>query len=141
MTKTDQLPKLASDLIELALNDLEKCEADPRYQINMGTWHKPIKGSEAVCAVCFAGAVMAQTNMVDINENHNGSALSDADEDRIDALNEFRCGYIREGLDRMGLTINDGVPDDFDAADYRVYPAKFKAEMKALASDLRQAGR
>ena len=35
------LPNQPSELLKLALNDLEQVENDPRYDINMGEWHYP----------------------------------------------------------------------------------------------------
>lgn len=52
------LPKKLSDLIEVALADLDACESDERYEINMHVWHD-VKGDK--CSVCLAGAVMAKT--------------------------------------------------------------------------------
>jgi len=51
-----------STMILWALTDMEKCEADPRYTINMGSWHTPELRDEqgTVCHVCMAGSVMAQ---------------------------------------------------------------------------------
>lgn len=54
-----QLPAVVSELIELALNDLELVEEDERYVVNMERWHEP--ELTGVCAVCLAGAVMAST--------------------------------------------------------------------------------
>jgi hypothetical protein len=53
-----ELPELPSDLIEVAVHDLELCRADPRYEINMGAWHRPF---DEVCHVCLAGSVLAKT--------------------------------------------------------------------------------
>lgn len=50
-------PEKHSKLILLAVKDLEKCEEDKRYIINLSEWHTP----NSRCAVCFAGAVMAKT--------------------------------------------------------------------------------
>ena len=55
-----ELPDKPSELIRLALADLRKCEADPRYLIDMAQWHRPV--TSELCHVCLAGAVMARTN-------------------------------------------------------------------------------
>lgn len=54
------LPDQPHELLRLALADLRKCAADPQYEVNMDKWHQP-SFSTAVCEVCLAGAVMAQT--------------------------------------------------------------------------------
>lgn len=51
------LPDTMADLLELALNDLEACEADPHYHINMGSW---LMKTPHACQVCLAGAVIAR---------------------------------------------------------------------------------
>ncbi len=61
MPDTITQPKLPDDwaeLIRLALHDLELCEQDGRYTIDMGHYHIPI---DHECYVCFAGGIMAQT--------------------------------------------------------------------------------
>jgi hypothetical protein len=35
------LPEKLSDCLELALRDLEACEQDPAYEVDMKFWHKP----------------------------------------------------------------------------------------------------
>ena len=52
------LPDKLSELIELAIHDLQAVEKDRRYVVNMCYWHMPMDG---VCEVCLAGAVMAGT--------------------------------------------------------------------------------
>jgi hypothetical protein len=54
----NQLPDKPSELIRLAVKDMQLCEADPRYKLDMRSWHRPVEGA---CHVCMAGAVMAQT--------------------------------------------------------------------------------
>lgn len=59
--QTKKLPDVLSDLIELAINDLEWVESRPGYRVIMDTvWHS-YADSYDHCAVCFAGAVMAHT--------------------------------------------------------------------------------
>jgi hypothetical protein len=60
-----KLPNKLSALLRLAVSDAQKCEADPRYELDMGRWHEPItwEGNDGKdrCAVCMAGAILAQT--------------------------------------------------------------------------------
>jgi hypothetical protein len=55
-----RLPDKLSELIRVAVKDIQQCMIDPAYKINMGTWHSPITGS-GVCMVCLGGSVLAQT--------------------------------------------------------------------------------
>ena len=41
MTYEPKLPDKPSELIRVALGDLAKCMADPRYFIDMRGWHIP----------------------------------------------------------------------------------------------------
>lgn len=57
------LPDKLSDLLELALGDLEKVEAMPEvYEVDMSDWHLPQRdefgGRCGRCTVCLAGAVI-----------------------------------------------------------------------------------
>jgi len=61
------LPDNLGDLIRLAVKDLEACEADPMYVINLETFHVPLEG-EDLCEVGLAGAVIAKTLQGDPNE-------------------------------------------------------------------------
>lgn len=120
-----------SALIELALADLEKVEADPRYQVDMCTWHQP--AGEA-CLVCFAGSVLAKTVGLPID--------ADSDEFTIplwaQALNEFRVGNVFTGLRYLGIT--EPSLNHWFIPTYVYDPAAFKAAMRALANELRGAG-
>lgn len=80
----------------MALEDLEKCEADPRYFINMNQWHSP---SAHVCEVCFAGAVLAQSIGTAIDTYANPSRDDYGSEsvrnNKLHALNAIRFGDFR----------------------------------------------
>lgn len=58
---TVQLPHVLSELAQMAVDDVRKCEALPeKFAIWMGTWFAP--NMELIggrCALCAAGAVMA----------------------------------------------------------------------------------
>lgn len=66
------LPDKRSSLIRLAVADLEKCERDPRYVIDMGSW---IISVETTCSVCLAGSIMAQTLNMDDRKTFLHSSL------------------------------------------------------------------
>lgn len=54
-----RLPDYPSQILEVALEDLEKCEKDPKFSINMSTWSRV--GLDGVCEVCLGGSVLAKT--------------------------------------------------------------------------------
>jgi len=103
--------KKPSSLIRLALADLKKCEADPAYKIDMDNWHLPISnrtGSNTVCHVCFAGAVLAKTLGASPFDDVTPSGYllyrtpdefhSSETAQRIVSLNGFRRGYVVEAV-------------------------------------------
>ena len=67
------LPSKPWNLIRLAIKDLEKCEIDPNYKIDMDVWHLPpnehISSDDGKCWVCLAGSVMAKHFKVPISED------------------------------------------------------------------------
>lgn len=58
MRNSKRLPDKPSELILVAMEDFEKIEKNPHYEIYMKHWHF---WDEEKCHVCFAGAVMANT--------------------------------------------------------------------------------
>lgn len=152
-----RLPKKPSELIRLALDDLEKCEKDfDTYVIDMDVFHEPTlveyksKASGPLCAVCLAGAVMAQTFKIPpCVETHLGDFdfFSTADSGRLLALDCFRMGKIREALfilsKRSDLHIDDAL---IERAQERVYippysyASEFHSAMMILADDLQSRG-
>ena len=85
-----------SELIRLALKDLEACEKDPDYEINMNVWHKPV-GDQ--CMVCLAGAVMAQT--FEMPKNRNSGIYQHEHATIFYGLDELRQGKVRLGVENM----------------------------------------
>ena len=143
---TTQLPDKPSELIRVALADLEKCEADKRYAIYMGRWHEPLNdvvrtGVDGhVCAVCLAGAVMAQSLGTPVEASAEPVALKSHDiVNKLYALDDFRIGDIEDGLSTMCSTIGRGFGDR-QITPYEVDAAQFKADMRQLADDLEGAG-
>ena len=53
-----ELPDALSQAIRDCLEDLEMCEKDRRYQINMNAWH--ILAANGKCNVCLGGARLAR---------------------------------------------------------------------------------
>lgn len=151
------LPELASDLIELAILDLEITEQDPRYKINMSRWHEFFDG---FCHVCLAGVVMAQTMKLDVLSHFISSNCQISE--KMSALNSFRAGYIVLGLSQMHAKV-DGVEwssgeyfcsldiiqrevfktlgiNIFSMPMYERQPEAFKSTMLQIAGELRKRG-
>ena len=145
-SKTEELRKIREEefatappsrVIEMALEDLEECEALPgAFTIDMTVFYD--RRPDGRCGICLAGAVMAnrlrlvqhqRPNVVELDITHGG---------RLQALDFFRMGNIALGLEAMMLA---QLPIKFvDVAKYQDDPAKFKSDMRALAETLRKAG-
>jgi hypothetical protein len=137
------LPNKPSELIELALSDLVKCEQSPGYEVNLDIWHQP-RGN--VCVVCLAGGVMAQSLGADKTmylepedftetSRHNGNCLT--------ALDMFRSGLIDLGWFWMFGDVTDFpevIPTELDVAEYADDPEGFKNAMAEIASIFKKAG-
>ena len=109
--EAQRLPDKPSELLILAMEDIERVEADPRYKIDMGSWHEP----NGKCKVCAAGSVMAKTLKLPINVNsdYEGCHVEtneqnvdfDSDTERkLAAINSFRCGDMYDGFKKMNLS-------------------------------------
>lgn len=102
-----RLPNKPSKLLMLAMTDLEKVEADPRYKVNMSKWHEP----NGKCSVCLAGSVIAKTLKVNPGNyiTPYGQTLKDTEvvfsyetDKALLALNSLRRGDILLALSRLG---------------------------------------
>lgn len=140
-----------SDLIIIALEDLRKCELMPKvYTIDMGTWHEP----NSHCAVCFAGAVMAQTLGVS-PKNRTGPGRYPTLHHAFMALDSTRAGFIGLALDYYNvsrdaaeLVVNLLCKRGFLMLDqhsvvvttYADNKKLFKQQMKSIAKALRAHG-
>lgn len=134
------LPDKPSELIGLALHDLELCEKDPRYEIDMANWHNP-HGEDGKCAVCFAGATLAKSLNVHPSEAMEPPDFDEDTEAKLGALNEFRTGDVYEGLYLMGIEYPDDIMEsDVAVVPYITDPEAFKADMRKLADTLEEHG-
>ena len=144
------LPDSLSDLLEVGLRDLELCEQDDRYRVDiyMDNWHIPRDG---YCYVDLAGCVMAQTLNAPIDQKRTTTPWMSFDNDdwlKLEALWLLSEGYTYDaakkacqGPDRGEIlqkisddrSLHDGVPD------YRDSPAKFKVALRHQMEALRAA--
>jgi hypothetical protein len=103
--KANKLPDKPSELLMLAMTDLEIIEKNPKYIISMSNWHDPF---EAKCSVCHAGAVMANSLKVPINEcvSPNTSDFSDDNNIKLQAIDGFRRGVFAGTLHMLASADN-----------------------------------
>lgn len=135
------LPDKPSDLIELALSDLRKCEADPRYKIDMEVYHEA--STMTCCLVCLAGSVMAKTLECDPEldaDPCDQELFSIADAQKLDALDNFRLGEVADGFREMEIDLPPDFPQTVAIPEYTEDPIGFKREMRTLAGRLRASG-
>lgn len=95
----NKLPKIPSQLIRLAIEDLKQVMNDDRYRIDMDIWHG--RYYTGTCMVCLAGSVMAKTFDANLN-----SSLSPLDfEDPYDISSLYALDFLRAGSTHSASTI------------------------------------
>ena len=131
-----------SELIRVALDDLRLCEADPTYHIIMSTWHSPYQHN--TCAVCLAGAVMAQSLNIPpgVSADPHYFVADNRLINTLLALDALRTGDVSEALLLMGVHDHLNIlPDDVRSiAHYERDRTKFVSDMLELAFDLEKVG-
>lgn len=116
-TKPVQLPEKLSDLLLLALADIEKVERDhQRFTVSMEAWFRV----NHRCAVCMAGAVMACTlgvTRADVNVYDHSIAPWELNNpadartgSKLQAIDDARVGSILTALERLDI-----IESSFDA--------------------------
>ena len=129
------LPDKLSDLIDLALVCLIKCERSPKYKIDMSKWHQaPPKGP---CYVCLAGSVMAKE--LGYNIGRVVDWPSGYEKSKLLALDNVRKGNIKQAL-RGAFRTRTNIYNHERAQSYSKNPGKFKRNLRKLARDLRADG-
>lgn len=154
-----KLPKLPSELIAVALEDLEAVEKLKSVTVDMSTWitgsGNKNSGRLGVCKVCLAGAVLHRRGLpeqlnaalVDGDGNVNPSDHCDKDtSNKLLALDCFRQANVRRGLYYMGLEDEwDKEPRPFfleehDMLRYERDPVRFKRQLALLGKMLAAHG-
>lgn len=137
MTTKSKLPDKLSDLIEVAIKDLEACEKDSRYVVCMGVWHNAYPTLNT-CVVCLAGAVMAKSLK---GKSQLILYPCDFEETRqLEALDSCRGGDVCSAFFTLDLDQDKGVRFNRDIALYECDRKLFKSQMLDLAKDLREEG-
>lgn len=141
------LPDKLSELILVALADLEKAETSPLYRINMSIWHDPNPSSlldssdfDDKCFICFAGGVMAFSLNAPNNRKVSPNSWGGETCQRLYALNNVRVGLVQDALEYMGVTDAEWPNEMNQTAMYGISTTDFKSDMRDLASRLATAG-
>lgn len=148
----DTLPDIPSELIRVALSDLEKCELDDRYVIDMKCWHSPnyqysSKQRPMKCHVCLSGAIMAKQYNLNNNDYYSPAFLPKAYR-KLMAIDSFCNGYVLAGLLDLGYKQKDLESnignlkslDNVNIIPYNEDQSKFKEQMNELADFLEENG-
>lgn len=140
-----------SAVIRVALEDLARVEADPRYEVNMGVWHDNF--GHGRCHVCLAGAVIAGTMGVPPTQKISApedavslytrkemsEAVADGVQTRLTALDFVRIGDIGYAL----IWADQRPPKDIEwppVTPYEDDPAAFRRDLLAVAAALEERG-
>ena len=133
------LPDKPSDLLQLALDDLQKTENDDRYVINMDVWHDP-GPPDNKCRVCLAGSVMAQTLQGSPWLQLRPESFDDGKIDlQLCAIDHFREGDVTLALDILEYRfVPATLNDHMDITPYKDNPTIFREDMLELIKHLRE---
>lgn len=139
------LPDKPSELILVALQDLEKVEKDPLFNVNMSEWVFYNSYTHR-CHVCLAGAVMMKTlEARGYKLPRDAASISPSNfgfkeyQSKLLALDSFRLGDVGEGLEEMGLFAPQ-LNYCYTMPSYNNNPEKFKRRMRAMSRMLRAHG-
>lgn len=151
------LPNKLSALLRLALEDLNMVEQSPKYDVDMGEWHRPVVRQYGdnvpplhTCIVCLAGAVM--TRALNEEEQYDPQEFDDDTVSKFDALDFLRHGHI-EAAYLMLFPATDMVEEASTIrmlherglrsriiTRYAHGPEQFRSQLHKLADDLEKAG-
>ncbi len=134
--KTIKLPEKPSELIRLALHDLKLTEKDPRYQVDMGSWHQR-NSMSGKCEVCFAGAVLAKSIKLKPYVDYRVIDFDEVNGSKLAALDAFRKGLIEYALHELGIYNHKF--KDVEVPEYDENPSMFKKSIRKIATKLHKA--
>lgn len=135
----DNLPNKLSDLIEVALEDLEKVEKDKRYTVDMQFWHTPTDNFTG-CSVCLAGAVIAKSLNVPIQELSSLDKFKISIRRKLVALDQVRDSKVGNAI-RILKRDSVTVPlEYYSVPSYDEDRPGFKKALQAIAKELRKLG-
>jgi hypothetical protein len=141
VTITKRVTRNPAKLLEMALEDLEKCEASPDYEVCMAEWC--LQKEEKTCYVCLAGAVMAQRLVKDKDFLHLAPCCFNwSTRRKLEFLDSVRV-CIEMGKDIVFGYHARLVPEEFwenfsaKPTTYRKDPEGFKEEIRKAIKFLR----
>lgn len=150
MTREEFLALKPSELLRLALKDLEKVEAMPEtYLIDFARYHEYNAYNSGKCVVCLAGSVLATSFGHAPTESIWLWDLDHEISDRIHCISDLQFGAIRSGLHVLGLPTSDveyivnqtkEFHDGPITAPYRTNPDGYKKWVARLADRLEELG-
>lgn len=136
-----KLPDKLSELIRVALDDLEQVEHDPNYRVDMNDWIRYNK-TDDVCEVCFAGATMVKTLKLDHTVQFG--LLSPDTMRKMESLDWVRCGSVRTAVQRfMDIPFSDYAYyqiEHVSVVDYDLHPDIWRIQMHVIANYLERNG-
>lgn len=140
--KFPTLPDTPSELLLIALKDLESVENNESYIVDMGTWHSPTLRDNNVCHVCLGGAVIAGTLKIDPSfllyvdsfENHPDIVK------KLLALDSFKEGHVDAGLNYLKVDRPNPIKYKYFMRSYQIDPIDWKEGMRKIVTDLQQVG-
>jgi hypothetical protein len=140
----NSLPDKPSELLEVALHDLELVEQNPLYEIDMSKWHSAGQTSKRFengivvetntpCEVCLAGSVLAMSLEIPRDTYVDPCDLGDQVlHNKLLAIDQLRRGEIDEALDRLSIEQPDLLPDNVNVVDYVYDKERFKSDIRKL---------
>lgn len=137
MELNKDLPDALSELLTLALNDLEIIECDPGYRVRMWTYHDPMGTGE--CVVCLAGCVMARGG-VPHDEYATPSNFGSRINTKLRALDALRMGHVNQAVVLMGPGLLAAYIENVDIVEYTDNPTLFKQQLRDLVVTLAKEG-
>lgn len=124
-------------LLETALVDLEFCERDPDYVVDMHFW---VFKEQDVCRVCLAGAYLVQNHPYYIPDEGRSidpgiDVLPQDIRQEMKALNAIRVGHYYHALDHLGerSMLSDKLEEQVGTfCSYAYNPVEFKDAIRKI---------
>lgn len=133
----DTLPDKLHELLALALADFDIISKTPGYEVDMSSWHEA-DSNTGKCAVCLAGAVMANTLKV---QKHISMSINDVYDSnlatKLRTLDSLRGGYVNDALAalRREQTADFSYPEP---EAYHYNPLQWRKDMDRLLAWLKK---
>lgn len=134
-----KLPDKQSDLLRLAVKDARILAKNKKYILSMKTWHTPIEfgPQKGKCAVCMAGAVMANTLKMPPTKKSTAGEFTIGEEiigfdicDKLYTINHMREGTVKytgtdqdriDAVKKVRDLISSNYSNILDRAPWKIY--------------------